>query len=93
MSIELLTWLTTYLLIILAELGDKTQVAILLVTSNHPGQRWLIFVASSLALALCVFIEVTIGSSLARYIGVNQINRISGVVFLAIGLVGMWRVK
>lgn len=88
-----MTWLTTYLLIILAELGDKTQVAILLVTSNHPDQRWMIFLASSLALALCVFIEVTIGSTLAHFVGVNLINRISGAIFLTIGLVGLLQAK
>ena len=88
MSIEMVTWLTTYLLIILAELGDKTQVAILLVTSNHASKRWLIFLASCLALALCVLIEVTIGSAMAHYVGVNVINRIAGAVFLLIGILG-----
>jgi len=91
MSIEMVTWLTTYLLIILAELGDKTQVAILLVTSNHPHKRWLIFLASCVALALCVLIEVTIGATLAHYVGVNLINRISGAVFLLIGLIGIFK--
>lgn len=88
MSIEMVTWLTTYMLIVLAELGDKTQVAILLVTSNHPRKRWMIFLASCLALALCVTVEVTIGTTLAHYMGLNVINRISGAVFLIIGITG-----
>ncbi|MGE5389880.1 MAG: TMEM165/GDT1 family protein [Deltaproteobacteria bacterium] len=91
MSLELVTWLSTYVLIVLAELGDKTQLAILLVTSNHPAQRWTIFMASCLALAFCVMIEVTIGSTLAHYIGVNLINRISGGIFLLIGLIGFFK--
>jgi len=78
-------------LIVLAELGDKTQLAILLVTSSHPNQRWMIFLASSLALALCVLVEVTIGATLAHYIGVGMINRISGGVFLIIGLIGIFK--
>lgn len=93
MSIELLTWLSTYVLIVLAELGDKTQLAILLVTSNHPKQRWMVFLAACLALALCVSIEVTIGSALAKHIGVNLINRISGGVFLIMGAVGLFKDK
>ena len=69
MSTELLTWLSTYIIIIICEMGDKTQLAVLLLTSNNPRQRWYIFAASSLALMLCVLVEVTVGLTLARYIG------------------------
>lgn len=87
MSIKLLTWLSTYIIIFLCELGDKTQLAVLLFTSNNPRQKWNIFLASSLALVLCVIIEVTLGVSLARYIGPNLVNRIAGGVFLLLGII------
>ncbi|MFZ5596867.1 MAG: TMEM165/GDT1 family protein [Bacillota bacterium] len=87
MSIEFLTWLTTYVLIILCELGDKTQMAVLLITSNNPSKRWLIFAASALALTMCVVVEVTVGLTLAKYIGPAVINRATGVIFIIIGLV------
>lgn len=87
MSVKFLTWLTTYVLIILCELGDKTQVAVLLITSNNPARRWLIFAASALALTLCVTIEVTVGTTLARYLGPAVINRATGLVFLIIGVI------
>jgi len=87
MSIKLLTWFTTYIIIILCELGDKTQVAVLLFTSNNPRKKWTIFIASSLALVLCVIIEVTIGLTLARYIGPNIINKFAGCIFLLLGLI------
>lgn len=74
-------------MIILCELGDKTQVAVLLLASNNPAKRWLILLASALALSLCVLIEVTVGVYLARFIGPAIINRAVGVVFLLIGLV------
>lgn len=86
MSIEFLTLLTTYAIIILCELGDKTQLAVLLITSSNPDKKWRIFIASALALVLCVIIEVTIGLSLARYLGPDKINRLAGVVFLILGL-------
>jgi Ca2+/H+ antiporter, TMEM165/GDT1 family len=86
MSIKLLTWLSTYLIIILCELGDKTQVAVLLLTSNNPRKRWIIFGASSLALVLCVTLEVTLGMTLARYVGPALINRFAGGIFLLLGL-------
>ncbi|MHB1419933.1 MAG: TMEM165/GDT1 family protein [Bacillota bacterium] len=83
---ELLTYVTTYLLIVLTELGDKTQLATLLLASNNPEKRWLVWGASSIALVLCVVIEVTVGSVLARYIQPSMINRITGVVFLMVGV-------
>ncbi|HBV98667.1 MAG: membrane protein [Peptococcaceae bacterium BICA1-7] len=91
MSIELMTWLTTYILIVLCELGDKTQVAVLLITSNNPGRRWLIFAASAVALTMCVVIEVTVGVTLAQYIGPAVINRATGVIFLIIGAITLAR--
>jgi putative Ca2+/H+ antiporter (TMEM165/GDT1 family) len=86
MSIKLLTWVTTYLLIVLAELGDKTQVAVLLLTSNNPQKRWIILASSALALTVCVIMEVSVGVTLARYIGPGLINKIAGMVFLLIGI-------
>ena len=86
MSVQFLTWLTTYILIVLAELGDKTQVAVLLITSNNPRRRWMVLGASALALVFCVTVEVTVGVALAQYIGPAAINRVAGVIFLLMGL-------
>lgn len=91
MSMQFITWATTYIIIILCELGDKTQVAVLLFTSKNPTRRWTIFAASALALVLCVMIEVTVGVTLARYIGPALINRVAGVMFLLLGLLGIFR--
>ncbi len=89
MSMKLLTYLTTYFIIILCELGDKTQVAVLLLTSRNPQKRWLIFIASALALSLCVLVEVSIGRILAQYIAPHIINKLAGVIFLLMGLLGL----
>ncbi len=83
---QLLTWLSTYLIIIVCELGDKTQLAVLLLTGNNPHKKWVIFAASSVALILSVFIEVTVGITLARYIGPALINKAAGMVFLVLGI-------
>ncbi|MFA5881852.1 MAG: TMEM165/GDT1 family protein [Eubacteriales bacterium] len=86
-----LTLMTTYLLIILAELGDKTQVATLLLASNNPSKRWVIFGAGALALSACVVIEVTVGATVARILSQATINKVTGYVFLVIGLVTLYR--
>ena len=87
MSTEFLTWLSTYIIIIICEMGDKTQLAVLLLTSNNPRQRWFIFAASSLALVLCVVVEVTVGLTLALYIGPALINKLAGGLFLLMGVI------
>jgi len=85
----LLTWISTYIIIILCELGDKTQLAVLLLASKNPSRRWTIFLASTLALSCCVLVEVTVGLTLAQYLGPHIINRLAGGIFLAMGLYGL----
>jgi putative Ca2+/H+ antiporter (TMEM165/GDT1 family) len=80
-----LTYITTFTLIILCELGDKTQVAVLLLASNQPKNRWLIFFTSAAALSLCVLVEVTVGKYLAQYLSPQVINKLTGFLFLFIG--------
>lgn len=92
LSIKLLTWISTYIIIILCELGDKTQLAVLLMTSKNPGWRWSIFLASALALSCCVLVEVTVGMTLAQYLGPHIINRLAGGIFLVMGLYGLARI-
>ena len=91
MSIKLLTGISTYLLIIFCELGDKTQVAVLLLTSRNPMKRWLLFLASALALSLCVFVEVTVGVKLARFFAPDLINKLAGGIFLLMGILSLWK--
>lgn len=91
MSIKLLTTITTYLLIIFCELGDKTQVAVLLLTSRNPMKRWLIFFAGALALSLCVLVEISVGIKLAQYISADLINKFAGGIFVLMGTLGLWK--
>ena len=86
-----LTWITTYTLIILAELGDKTQIATLVLASNNPRRKWLVFGAGALALTLCVLIEVTVGTTLARHITQDTINRVTAVIFFVFGLATLFK--
>jgi putative Ca2+/H+ antiporter (TMEM165/GDT1 family) len=88
---EWITWITTYTLIILAELGDKTQIATLVLASNNPRRKWLVFAAGALALTMCVLIEVTVGTTLARYVTQDTINRVTAVIFFVFGVVTLFK--
>ena len=84
--ISLITCVTTFIIIILAELGDKTQVATLIYSSNFPHKRWQVFLAAGAALVTCVAIEVTLGVLIARLVSPSLINKITGMVFILIGI-------
>lgn len=82
---KLLTFITTFIIIVLVELGDKTQVATLLYSSNHPEKRWQVFLAAAAALVTCVSLEVTAGVVIARIISPALINKLTGAIFIIMG--------
>lgn len=86
---KVLTWLTTFCLIVLCEMGDKTQLAVLLLASNNSSRRWMIYAASACALILCVTLEVTAGLFLRKYLGPALFNRATGIVFILLGLAAL----
>jgi rubrerythrin len=74
---------STFVLIFLAELGDKTQLAALAQSVNG---RWTVFLAASSALVLSTLIAVLIGDALARAIPASYIKIAAGILFLVFGV-------
>ncbi len=77
---------STFLLIFLAELGDKTQLAALTRTAAADGSRWTVFLAASAALVLSTLIAVLIGEGLSRLLPPRTIKIAAGILFIAFGL-------
>ena len=75
---------TTFLMIFLAELGDKTQLSVIGRVTD-PTTKWIVFAASSLALVCSTLIAVQCGGLLARTIEPRMIKTGAGVLFLVIG--------
>lgn len=76
---------TTFSLVFLAELGDKTQLATLsLAASGH--SRLGVFLGASAALILTTGIAVLLGAGLARMVPPVWIQRAAGVGFLVMGV-------
>jgi rubrerythrin len=73
---------STFVLIFLAELGDKTQLAALAQSVNG---RWTVFLAASSALVLSTLIAVLVGEGLARAIPPAYIKGAAGLLFLIFG--------
>ncbi len=77
------TLIATFTAVFLAELGDKTQIATLLLSAES-GKPVIVFIGAALALILSSLIGVLIGRLLANNVKPYVFQRISGLIMLAI---------
>lgn len=82
---EIKVFLTIFVTVFLAEIGDKTQIATMLFATDQQVNRLLVFAAASAALVLSSAIGVFAGSLLSQYIDPDWLNRIAAVGFIVIG--------
>ena len=76
---------STFILIFLAELGDKTQLAVM-AQSAGASSKWTVFIAGSIALVLSTAVGVLAGGLLRRFVQDMSVIRIcGGVMFLVFG--------
>ena len=81
---------TAFLLIFVAELGDKTQLTLAgLGAALPPVPVWL---GGTLALATTSMLGVWAGRALLRRIPLHWLHRLSGILFLGFAAYAVWRV-
>ncbi len=78
--------ITTFGTIFLAELGDKTQLAAILMTSKT-GQPLSVFLGAIGALSLVTLVGVTVGEGLLSMIPQHFLKKGAALAFI---LVGIW---
>ena len=78
-------FLTTFGVIFLAEMGDKTQLAAMTM-SAQTKKPWAVFIGSALALTAVSAIGVVVGSVVGDYIPLIWIKRAAAVAFIIIGV-------
>lgn len=76
---------TAFIIVFLAELGDKTQLTTMLLSSKA-NSIWWVFIGSAIALVLSSLIGVLLGSTLHKYVPQLYVQIGSGVAFLLIGI-------
>lgn len=76
---------STFFLVFIAELGDKTQLATMLLSAKS-NSIIAVFIGSSLALICSSFLGVFAGAYLTRYIPPHYIQNSAGVLFIAMGI-------
>ena len=82
-------FLTTLLLIFMAEFGDKTQIAVAgLAGSLAPLPVWL---GATAALVMVSVIGVWAGRTLLQRLPLLWLHRISGAIFLLLAVLATWR--
>jgi putative Ca2+/H+ antiporter (TMEM165/GDT1 family) len=80
---------TTFLLIFLAEFGDKTQIAVAgLGSTSEPSAVWA---GATAALAVTSVLGVLAGRKLLKRLPLKWIHRISGVLFLLLAIFAVTR--
>ncbi len=76
---------TTFVTVFLAEMGDKTQLTTITLSSTT-NKPLAVFFGSSLALILATILGALAGGSIANLIPAFLLKLLSGTVFLIIGI-------
>ena len=77
--------LTAFGTLFVAELGDKTQLACILMTAKT-RQPWMVFMGSALALTLVSFLGVIFAEFICNYIPTNVIKKVAAGAFVVLGV-------
>lgn len=77
---------TSFLFILLAEFGDKTQLLTINLAATFPESPVLVFVGVMAALALRTGVDAVIGGRARQYLPARFIQVVAAVVFVAFGL-------
>jgi putative Ca2+/H+ antiporter (TMEM165/GDT1 family) len=86
------TILTTFALIFLAELGDKTQLAVLAMASR--SNPWAVLIGAGGALLASTLLAVGLGCALPRLIpasGIRILHYVAGSLFILVGAWTLWK--
>ena len=76
---------TTFFTVFLAEMGDKTQLTTITLSSTT-NKPLAVFIGSSIALVLATLLGALAGGSIANLIPDFILKLISGIVFLFLGI-------
>ncbi len=80
---------TTFGLLVVAEMGDKTQLAaITLAAETHSSVS--VFLGAALALSLVSLVGVALGALLGQYLPTALLHKAAALAFIVIGVLMLW---
>ncbi|HFX1305678.1 TPA: TMEM165/GDT1 family protein [Pseudomonas aeruginosa] len=85
-----LSWILAALIaFFLAEMGDKTQVATVMLAAQYP-HFWLVVIGTTLGMLIANVPVVLIGNLAADKLPLTLIRRLAAAAFAALGLYAAW---
>ena len=78
-------FLSAFGMLFLAEMGDKTQLAVLTLTAQTK-QPLAVFLGAALALVLVTLLGVAVGETVTRFIPPVYLHKAAAVLFVAMGV-------
>ncbi len=72
--------------VLLAELGDKTQIATMLYATERDIRPLYVFIAASSALVVSTLLAVLFGSTITRFVSTATLKLIAGIAFIGVGI-------
>jgi len=80
---------STFSLVALMELGDKTQLASLSLAAEYDAPL-MVFVGVMLALAVLAGLAVVLGMAISKYVPLRYVRIGSGLLFIVFGVIFIW---
>lgn len=81
---------STFLLITVAEFADKTQLAVVALSSTHnPVAIWI---GATLALAFTSALGIIVGTTIFKTMSLSVLHKISGIIFLILATLAIYNV-
>lgn len=79
----------TFGLLFLAEMGDKTQLAVITLVADQRSPV-AVFLGAALALSVVSLIGVTLGALVGQYMPTGLIHKLAAIAFIVIGALMLW---
>ena len=80
---------TTFVTVFLAEIGDKTQLSVLMISAQS-HQPWIVFAGAAIALISTSLLGVLAGKWLAKTFSPKLLNTLAGLSFLVLSISLLW---
>ncbi|WP_076417238.1 TMEM165/GDT1 family protein [Colwellia sp. UCD-KL20] len=84
-------FLTIFVSVLVAELGDKTQLATMLFAADKEVSKYTVFFAASAALIVATAIGVLAGSLMSEYVNEKYLHYAAGIGFIVIGVFTLYK--
>jgi len=89
--VDLKVLFTVFGVVLLAELGDKTQLATMLFAADRQVSKLTVFLGASAALVVASAIGVLAGGLVSQFASERVLRYLAGAGFVAIGLWTLFR--